>query len=268
MMEMLPDPGPHQEVKHKVQILDYAIKNFVELQKDIDEMEMTLALRSNRHTLKWIDSFAKNEQDTTSVLVPFLQLFCAKKGWVYAEVWRPVAREAGESTGRPRDMLIEYCMVNESPWLSQHDFQKLKQLGDHTVKSQTVVKRSDKQTEVAYKSLRPYVVHGQQGGVTDPHRARTYAQAGIRSSMLVPVLINSTVAKMVAFYDTRDHEVDSETCRLATFIATNIGNAYNAANYERRMQQQATAQGSTGRGGASSSRAGAGRSGASRSTRN
>lgn len=254
VVAMLPEPAANQEVKHKVQILDYTMEHFHKLNAELQELEMTHALQSNANMLAWIDQFAGVGDDISAALMRFLDLFCAERGWVYAEIWRPAngLEEAGDPDA-PRDMFVEKFVVRESPWCPKHAADKLRGIADRFTRNQEVVPSTEHALQMTVHSLQPQVFGGLSAFENGSQRAQLLAEAGVATSMLVPVIVDAEVVRIVAFHDTRDVRVGEEMKKLAMFVATSIGNAHNAAVVERAIGERQCA--GAGRGGSRPARA-------------
>mmetsp|Transcript_32976 Transcript_32976/g.129405 ORF Transcript_32976/g.129405 Transcript_32976/m.129405 type:complete len:293 (-) Transcript_32976:942-1820(-) len=104
LLEELPMPPAGIELQHKAQILDYTIKTLKELSNRKTSLETELAFSSKKNLLRWVDNVISNAKNFPDAVKPFLDMFCTKKGWKYAELWLP-AKNVGETThGNQREV--------------------------------------------------------------------------------------------------------------------------------------------------------------------
>lgn len=100
LLEELPLPPTGIEVQHKAQILDYTIKTLKDLSNQKTSLETELAFSSKKNLLRWVDHVISNSRTLSDAVRPFLDMFCTKKGWKYAELWLP-STQKGDGTGDP-----------------------------------------------------------------------------------------------------------------------------------------------------------------------
>lgn len=230
VLDMLPPAPPSREVKHKVQVLEYAMHEFRALDSQLRGLEWALALHSHRQLLQWVSSFASVHSELSAALSPFIDLFCHKFGFVYAETWRLDGAHC----------FVERFAVCDAPWCTATQLEILSRAGDRFVRSKHMIHVDTPIVHSALTKLRPQLEHP-----NPPHaesdedvRSRVLAEAGIATTLLVPVTVCADVVRFVAFHDIRERPVDEETRRMAAVIATSVGNAYNAAQHERNIRSE------------------------------
>lgn len=220
---MLPT-SEKNEVKHKVHILDHAIRALKDLEAENDKLRLLVALRSNAAVLEWIDSFAPQASDAVTALKPVLDMLTFVGGWPYAEVWAKRSKEGG-------GMQMQHFTVKSSALLEP----ALSALGRHGVQALPLPEQSDVVGHVFLHGCAQW-----SGSVVeqcrDAARQQMLASARLRTCLAVPVPIDGDTTFVVALYDVRGRPEDSKLVDFATFVAVMVGNAFGAAQTQMDLE--------------------------------
>ncbi len=220
LLATLPTPADTREVKHKVQVLDYAMDAFRALDDELRALEWALALRSHAHLLRWTAASGGNTE-------PFVELFLARMGFVYAETWR----RSNDST-----WFVERAVAHPTPWCGNPHTATIAAMGERLVRTQQVISETYPPLAQALECMQPVQHQG------DTSRA----ELGAATILCVPIQVGGEVNRIVAFFDVRDRIVEVETCRLAAVIAASIGNVACANEHERAVQNNTIVSGGRG----------------------
>lgn len=265
LMATLPVPLPvHGEVKHKVQILDYTIEVFERLDEELKLLEWNLALKSHKHLLKWIIA----QEDPVQA---FVQLFCNKFGFVYAEVWSRRNKSGGgdkdgdndnttiingnnggnhhrtlsqgaaisntngnDGNGNSADgWLVDKFSCHQTSWVDEETLTEIITTAQKLIKSQTVLTNTNIGVDIQDGEM----YHPTQ--IVPNHRVHSH---NLRTCLLVPIFVMGDAAKIIALFDTRvNRTIERHVMQLAATIAGNIGNvfaanqhAHNSASFKKK----------------------------------
>lgn len=219
LLATLPPPADTREVKHKVQVLDYAMDAFRALDDELRALEWALALRSHTHLLRWTAASGGSTE-------PFVELFLARMGFVYAETWR----RSNDTT-----WFVERAVAHPTPWCGNQHTASIAAMGERLVRTQHVVNESCSPLAQALDCMQPVQLQGD----------RSRAEIGIATVLCVPVQLGGQVNRVIAFFDIRDRHIELETCRLAAVIAASIGNVACANEHERDVSDGAAGAGAS-----------------------
>mmetsp|Transcript_32978 Transcript_32978/g.129412 ORF Transcript_32978/g.129412 Transcript_32978/m.129412 type:complete len:406 (-) Transcript_32978:446-1663(-) len=225
LLEELPMPPAGIELQHKAQILDYTIKTLKELSNRKTSLETELAFSSKKNLLRWVDNVISNAKNFPDAVKPFLDMFCTKKGWKYAELWLP-AKNVGETThGNQREMLLRLrrWVLNRSLGSEEREnLLKFAAKSEHFTFNPRVGVPGR-----VFSTLRPEWLPQLDNDETFV-RASEASEFGLNVCLAVPVVVRGQVAAVTVFFDTEVRDYDADCLDLAIDIASLTGNAYGA----------------------------------------
>mmetsp|Transcript_3239 Transcript_3239/g.9887 ORF Transcript_3239/g.9887 Transcript_3239/m.9887 type:complete len:392 (-) Transcript_3239:164-1339(-) len=224
LLEELPSPQSGMEVQHKAQILDYTIRTLKDLSNRKTSLETELAFSSKKNLLRWVDNVITNAKTFPDAVRPFLDMFCTKKGWKYAELWLPT--KGNMNTNQPQSEMVlrlKKWVLNRS--LGNVDREKLDMFG---TKSEAF--EFNPRVGVpgrVFSTLRPEWLPKLDNDETFV-RSSLASEFGLNVCLAVPVVIRGQVAAVTVFFDTEVRDYDADCLDLAIDIASLTGNAYGA----------------------------------------
>lgn len=218
LLDQLPPPPPGVEVKHKAQILAYAVDTFRQLRCRNMRLEMQLALSSPYQLQRWVRSVVSSATNLTDALKPFMALICLTKQWKYAELWQPV--HCAET---------QLCYISGAlpPTVQGEELYRLKKYRTNSRKYK-FKPRSGVPGRV-FLTMRPEWLPLLNDPVAFP-RAPHAVRHRVQVTFAVPVIVNGSVQMVVEFYDTEKRDYDPTTLNIANDIAMMFGKAFTAPN--------------------------------------
>lgn len=218
LLHVLPSPPTGVEIKHKAQIIAYAIDTYRTIRSTNAHLEMQLALSSPHELYRWVRSVMSTSVSLTDALKPFMALICLTKNWKYAELWAP--RETDDDSA-------SLCYVTGAlpPTVEGDELHRLK---DYRFNSRRFVfkPRCGVPGRVFLTKSPEWLPL-----LTDPvafPRAPHAVHNNVQVTFAVPVIVNGCVQMIVEFYDTERRDYDADTLNTANEIAVLFGKAFTA----------------------------------------
>lgn len=217
LLEALPDPPEGVEVKHKAQILSYAIETFHVVRYRNATLEMQLAMSSPYHMNRWVNSVVQGARTLTDALKPFMALICMTRKWKYAELWTPESVGTGGTS-------LKYVKGLLVPTIEGEELSRLKHYRMRSRKY-TFRPRMGVPGRV-FLTMRPEwlpCLKDKEAFPRAPHAIRHKVEV----TFAVPVIVNGSVQMVVEFYDTSRRDYDPEVLNIANEIAAMFGKQFD-----------------------------------------
>lgn len=237
LLATLPPPPGAREVKHKVQILDYAMDALRALDDELRALEWALALRSQVHLLRWVAASARGATDLSAAAHPVVELLCARMGFVYAETLRPACvggNVDGTGVGAASPWFVERTHCQPHPWCGASTLERLAACGEAAQRQQHVI-HPDICAPLSLSLERTAPVTHCGGPATGQIRPELAAP----TALLVPVPVVGQVRRIIVLFDVRERTVGPECVRLATVVAAAVGNVFISAEHQRNIRDKA-----------------------------
>lgn len=251
LLSILPTPPSKTGIKHKAQILDYAIRVFRDIHARKMLLEAELALSSRAQLNAWIENVVTRSVTLQDALAPYLSLMCTKGGWKYSEAWVPtqeVRQDAGPAngvSGESRVLTPNTIPVGPSSRLrlglavipslgntDDPDLQsKLERFRDRS-RSYTCKARVDLPGRVMCTTRPEWLPSLEDQEAFQ--RSRLARAATLVVCFGVPIFIRGHIAAVAVFFDTEQRAYDAKCVDLADNVAGMLGNAYGASTFRRR----------------------------------
>lgn len=235
----LPPAPPGVEVKHKAQVLDYAILVLKNMVERTSQLEVELAVSSNKATMDWISKLVKRVDNFPMAAEEVMRLFIKRRGWMHAELWTTIS-QTGASSGTADDLeeavTLSFCraVCNESNGGTSL-----------TMFSKEAEKRVFRAGEGipgrVWLSMRPEWVTGLSDS-SNFDRADLARKYGVKVCMAVPVTITGKIEGVMCFYDIKHRAYDNQCLELGMRLAWALGNTIGG---ERAKSKHRTASGAS-----------------------
>jgi len=208
------------EVKHKAQVLDYAISVLKNMVERTSELEIELAISSNRATMEWITKLSLlSNSSFLSIAGEVMRVFIKRRGWNLGELWisnNNTTGTSGSGNGNlgQKKLVFGIAITNNNPGLEEF------------------VERS-KNYEFApgvgvqgrvYQSLRPEWLAGLKYQ-SNFIRSNLAVQFGIKTCLAIPIIVSGKIEGVFCFYDIRHRPYDPQCVDLAMRLTWALGNA-------------------------------------------
>ncbi|KAI0565919.1 GAF-like protein [Gracilaria domingensis] len=227
LLEVLPNPPPGVEVKHKAQILQYAIDFYRHVSCKNRQLEMKLALRSPAEMYRWVQSVVSATPNLKDALKSFMAMICITKNWKYAELWAPQTRGGSSSVA------LRYVTGALPPTVGGEELQRLRTYRGHSRKY-----KFPPRTGVpgrVFLTMRPEWLPLLNDPIAFP-RAPHAVRNNVEVTFAVPVIVNGAVQMIVEFYDTERRDYDPATLNMANDMAIMFGKAFTGLNSSPTLQ--------------------------------
>lgn len=218
LLHALPPPPEGVEVKHKAQILAYAIDRFRAVRCHNMKLEMQLALSSPYQMQRWVRSVVTSANSLTDALKPFMALICLTRKWKYAELWAPHQRP-----GRHGSTALKYITGALPPTVEGEELHRLRQYRFFSRKY--VFRPRNGVPGRVFLTMRPEWLPLLNDPVAFP-RAPHAVKHKVEVTFAVPVVVNGSVQMVVEFFDTKRRDYDPETLNMANEVAVMFGKAF------------------------------------------
>lgn len=216
----LPPAPSGVEVKHKAQLLEYAIVVLKNMVDRSDELEIELAVSSNRATMDWISKLVNRVDTFPEAAEEVMRLFCRRRGWKQAELWIATKRPTDQISDPDKSTILTFCKATTNETIPQggslEEFSKESEC--YSFKSREGVQGR------VWSSMRPEWV----SGLTDLKNFKRAALAkkyGVKACLAVPVTITGKIEAVMCFYDIKHRPYDTQCLELAQRLAWALGNA-------------------------------------------
>lgn len=249
LLSVLPIPPPKTGIKHKAQILDYAIRVYRDIHARKTLLEAELALSSRSQLNAWVEGIVLRSTTLQDALAPYLSLICTKGGWKYSEAWIPaqepmqtplnpgkVEGMSGESSvltpatlvsGPTARLRLGLAVIPSLGNTDDPELQaKLERFRDKS-RSYQCKARVDLPGRVMC-TMRPEWLPSLEDQEAF-QRARLARNATLVVCFGVPVFVRGHIAAVAVFFDTEQRPYDAKCVDLADNIAGLLGNAFGAS---------------------------------------
>lgn len=225
LMQVLPAPPQDIEVKHKAQILHYAIDKFHSVRQYNMKLEMQLALSSPRQMKRWVYSVVHSSKGNLNLaLKSFMALICLIKHWKYAELWSPSMAAETEVEDKQSNCVLRYVTGAVSPSVEGDELHRLRNYRSES-RNFIFYPRSGVPGRV-YLTRKPEWLPLLNDPIAFP-RAPHAVHNKIQVTFAVPIIVNGSVKMVVQFYDLVHRDYDSATLNIANEIAELFGKAFS-----------------------------------------
>ncbi len=208
------------EVKHKAQVLDYAITVLKAMVHRTSELEIELAVSSNRATMEWVNKLVAAAGATfTPVATEVMRVFAKRRGWRLGELW--LTRRCNTDSTRIR---LEFgaAVVNDGLGATTPTGEAVAAFAELS-QSYTFAPGEGVQGRV-WTSMRPEWLAGLRES-NNFVRNELAQQFGMKTCLAVPVTVTGKIEAVICFYDTRHRPYDSQCVDLALRLTWALGNA-------------------------------------------
>lgn len=236
----LPPAPPGVEVKHKAQVLDYAILVLKNMVERTSQLEVELAVSSNKATMDWISKLVKRVDNFPMAAEEVMRLFVKRRGWVHAELWTAVSQTGISKTDPGNDLeetvALSFCraVCNEmSEGSSWEMFSK--EAENRTFRAGEGIPGR------VWLSMRPEWVTGLSDS-KNFDRANLARKFNVKVCMAVPVTITGKIEGVMCFYDAKHRAYDNHCLELGMRLAWALGNAIGG---ERAKSKHRTSSGAS-----------------------
>lgn len=217
----LPPAPSGVEVKHKAQVLDYAILVLKGMVERTTQLEIELAVSSNKATMEWISKLVDRVDTFPNAAEEVMQLFSRRRGWKHAELWTTSRKTASPEVDSENSVTLRFCSSICSETTNERK-----------LNLQTFSKASEKYAFKAqhgvpgrvWSSMRPEWVTGLDNS-KNFHRSSLAKKHGLKVCLAVPVTITGKIEAVMCFYDTKHRPYDTQCLELAMNLAWALGNA-------------------------------------------
>lgn len=240
LVQVLPKPPGDVEVKHKAQILDYAITVFKSWNFKKACLEAQLALCSAASLNNWVTETVKRANCLQDALSPFFDLICTRGRWKFAEAWFPM--QNGKNSVRLASPTLEFGFGHIPQVMSPDD-----ECGRPKIESfleESKAFRFEPKEGVPGRvvcTMRPEWLPRLDNEDTFV-RAPIAMRKDIQVCFAVPIVSCGYIAAVGIFYDTHSREYDPSVIELAHSVANTIGNAFGAYKGIAGRQQEPPAR--------------------------
>lgn len=217
----LPPAPAGVEVKHKAQVLDYAIAVLKSMVDRTSQLEVELAVSSNKATMDWISKLVNRVDSFPEAAKEVMKLFSKRRGWRHAELWTAGRKLSGTVVDPEESTVLSFCtsVANES---MMNDTVSLEQFSKES--EPYVLNAGEGVQGRVWSSMRPEWVTG----LTDEkkfRRANLAGRYGVKVCLAVPVTITGKIEAVMCFYDIKHRPYDVQCLELAMRLAWALGNA-------------------------------------------
>lgn len=216
----LPPAPPGVEVKHKAQVLDYAI---MELKKMVDrtsQLEVELAVSSNKATMDWICKLVDRIDSFPQAAEEVMRLFSKRRGWLHAELWTVEMRPGHKgNTALEEGVALKLCRAVGNDMNGSSSL-----LGFSKESSCMTFGANEGVQGRVWSSMRPEWVTG-VSDLKNFRRSELARKFGVKVCLAVPITITGKIEGVMCFYDVRHRPYDTQCLELAMRLAWALGNA-------------------------------------------
>ena len=217
----LPPAPTGVEVKHKAQVLDYAIAVLHGMVDRTAQLEIELAVSSNKATMDWISKLVARTESFPEAAEEVMRLFARRRSWKHAELWVAGKRSMPPDANLEESTLLTLCtsISNDVYGRGASSLDRFsKQSESYSFKANEGVQGR------VWSAMRPEWVTG----LTDPKNFKRCSLArehGVKVCLAVPVTITGKIEAVMCFYDVKHRPYDTQCRELAMRLAWALGNA-------------------------------------------
>eukprot|EP00178_Gracilaria_changii_P005198 TRINITY_DN1849_c0_g1_i1.p2 TRINITY_DN1849_c0_g1~~TRINITY_DN1849_c0_g1_i1.p2 ORF type:complete len:557 (-),score=96.56 TRINITY_DN1849_c0_g1_i1:5801-7249(-) len=221
LKKTLPPAPSGVEVKHKAQVLDYAIYVLKSMVERTSQLEIELAVSSNKATMEWIAKLVDRVNSLPEAADEVMRLFIRRRSWKHAELWIASKRACAPNAPPEQSVILRFChaVCNERGAAQRSVLEKFSK------ESETYAFRAREGVPGrVWSSMRPEWVTGLGDG-KNFQRAALARKYGLKVCLAVPVTITGKIEAVMCFYDTKHRAYDTQCLELAMNLAWALGNA-------------------------------------------
>lgn len=220
----LPPAPSGVEVKHKAQVLDYAIAVLKNIVERTSQLEIELAVSSNKATMDWISKLVNKVDTFADAAEQVMRLFSRRRAWKHAELWVATKRPGKSNTDPEHAIVLTFNRsVPNDVMLSVAASEPSLQLFSKESESYTFRAKEGVQGRV-WSSMRPEWVTG-LSDLKNFRRAALARKYGLKVCLALPVTITGKIEAVMCFYDTKHRPYDTQCLELGMRLAWALGNA-------------------------------------------
>lgn len=217
----LPPAPAGVEVKHKAQVLDYAIVVLKSMVERTSQLEIELAVSSNKATMDWISKLVNKVDTFPQAGEEVMNLFSKRRGWRHAELWTAEKKQMAAGSDPEESTVLSFCVAVGNDAM-RHDGLNLEQFSKE---SETYAFKAKEGVQGrVWSSMRPEWVTG-LSDVKKFRRASLATKYGLKVCLAVPVTITGKIEAVMCFYDVKHRPFDTQCVELAMRLAWALGNA-------------------------------------------
>lgn len=205
------------EVKHKAQVLDYAISVLKSMVRQTSELEIELAVSSNRATMDWVSKLVASAASFVDVATEVMRVFSKRRHWRLAELWQTHRVDRNNVHLR-----FGAAVVNDSMGARAPTGEGVAGFAESS-RSFVFLLNEGVQGRV-WMSMRPEWLAGLKD-TNDFVRAPLAQRYGIKTCLAVPITITGKIEAVMCFYDTKHRPYNSQCVDLAMRLTWALGNA-------------------------------------------
>lgn len=216
----LPPAPPGVEVKHKAQVLDYAIMVLKTMVERTSQLEVELAVSSNKATMEWITKLIYRVDSFPDTAEEVMRMFAKRRGWLHAELWT-VGKRAGheESSELEGSVVLQFCSA------VSNELADGPSLAGFSKESSSLTFRPPEGVQGrVWSSMRPEWVTG-LSDLESFRRTGLARKYGVKVCLGVPITITGKIEGIMCFYDVKHRPYDTQCLELAMRLAWALGNA-------------------------------------------
>lgn len=217
----LPPAPAGVEVKHKAQVLDYAIMVLKGMVNHTSQLEIELAVSSNKATMEWISKLVSNVDTFLEAAEEVMRLFTKRRSWKHAELWIAGKTPIPEGSDPEEATLLTYgtSVVNEALGRGANSLEQFsKESESYAFRAKEGVPGR------VWSAMRPEWVTGLTDG-SNFKRSNLARKHGVKVCLAVPVTITGKIEAVMCFYDVKHRPYDTQCRELAMRLAWALGNA-------------------------------------------
>ncbi|KAI0567243.1 hypothetical protein FGB62_3g250 [Gracilaria domingensis] len=113
LKQTLPPAPSDMEVKHKAQVLDYAIYVLKSMVERTSQLEIELAVSSNKATMEWIAKLVDRANSFPDAADEVMRLFTRRRSWKHAELWTASRRASAPNAPPEQSVILRFCRATE-----------------------------------------------------------------------------------------------------------------------------------------------------------
>lgn len=217
----LPPAPAGVEVKHKAQVLDYAIDVLKGMVGRTSQLEIELAVSSNKATMDWISKLVAKVDSLPEAAEEVMKLFSRRRGWMHAELWVAGKRPVPADADLEEATVLTFCTAvsNEAMGRAAANLDRFsKESESYAFRAREGVPGR------VWSSMRPEWVTGlmESKNFKRSSLARKY---GVKVCLAVPVTITGKIEAVLCFYDVKHRPYNIQCRELAMRLAWALGNA-------------------------------------------
>lgn len=217
----LPPAPTGVEVKHKAQVLDYAIAVLKGMVDRTSQLEIELAVSSNKATMDWISKLVARVDTFREASEEVMRLFAKRRGWKHAELWIAGKRPIPADADPEQATVLTFCTSVSNEALGRG----ANGLGKFSKESESYAfKAKEGVPGRVWSAMRPEWVTG----LTDSKNFKRSSLArryGVKVCLAVPVTVTGKIEAVMCFYDVKHRPYDTQCRELAMRLAWALGNA-------------------------------------------